>query len=133
MCLLDSVQHWDALSIRCATASHRAADHPLRRHGRLGAACLLEYAAQAVAVHGALLRTADGRAGGVQRGMLVSARAVDLLVDSIDSIPQDLSVLAQRMHADERAALYDFEVCAGPQLIARGRLGIALTVAAGGT
>lgn len=55
MCLLDAVVSWDATRIRCRSASHRAPDHPLRAHGRLGIACGIEYAAQAMAVHGALV------------------------------------------------------------------------------
>ena len=55
MCLLDYVEAWDRERIRCRASSHRAADNPLRAYGRLGAACGIEYAAQAMAVHGALL------------------------------------------------------------------------------
>ena len=55
MCLLDAVLSWDATRIRCRSASHRTPDNPLRAHGRLGAACGIEYAAQAMAVHGALV------------------------------------------------------------------------------
>src|SRR5256884_3247493 len=55
MCLLDEVLSWDAARIRCRSATHRSADNPLRLHGRLGAACGIEYAAQAMAVHGALI------------------------------------------------------------------------------
>ena len=38
MCLLDAVLSWDASAIECSASSHRACDHPLRAHGRLGAA-----------------------------------------------------------------------------------------------
>src|SRR6059058_3338196 len=55
MCLLDEVLSWDAARIRCRSATHRSADNPLRLHGRLGGACGIEYAAQAMAVHGALI------------------------------------------------------------------------------
>ena len=54
MCLLDEVIAWDAHTIRCRSGGHRAADNPLRAQGRLGIACGIEYAAQAMAVHGAL-------------------------------------------------------------------------------
>ena len=54
MCLLDEVLDWHADRIRCASGGHRAADHPLRAHGRLGIACGIEIAAQTMAVHGAL-------------------------------------------------------------------------------
>ncbi len=45
---------WDAQHIRCRSATHRLPGNPLRSQGRLGAACGIEYAAQAMAVHGAL-------------------------------------------------------------------------------
>jgi hypothetical protein len=55
MCLLDTVLRWDAEEILCQTGSHLLADNPLRAAGRLGVANAIEYAAQAMAVHGALL------------------------------------------------------------------------------
>ena len=58
MCLLDEVVSWDAARISCRAVSHRDPDHPLRAHGRLGVACGVEYAAQAMAVHGALASSA---------------------------------------------------------------------------
>lgn len=36
MCLLDTVTSWDDSYISCQASSHRAPDHPLRAHGRLG-------------------------------------------------------------------------------------------------
>ena len=89
MCLLDEVRAWDQSSVECASRTHRAPDHPLRAHGRLGAACLLEYAAQAMAVHGALRFPADTatatRAIG-RVGVLASARSVELLIAELDDI-----------------------------------------------
>jgi predicted hotdog family 3-hydroxylacyl-ACP dehydratase len=58
MCLLDEVIDWDRRQIRCRSATHRAPDNPLRSHGRLGSACGIEYAAQAMALHGALANDA---------------------------------------------------------------------------
>ena len=54
MCLLDQVLAWDAHHIRCRTSTHRALDNPLRSHDRLGIASGIAYAAQAMALHGAL-------------------------------------------------------------------------------
>ena len=70
MCLLDEVLEWDAQHIRCRSGTHRQPDHPLRSQGRLGAACGIEYAAQAMAVHGALAggAAADGSGGGALAG-----------------------------------------------------------------
>jgi predicted hotdog family 3-hydroxylacyl-ACP dehydratase len=62
MCLLDEVITWSAARVSCRSSTHREADNPLRAHGILGIACGIEYAAQAMAVHGALVapsRAAD--------------------------------------------------------------------------
>lgn len=128
MCLLDEVLCWDEREITCRSGSHRAADNPLRAHQRLGAACAIEYAAQAVAVHGALLRpaaaAAGARAGAV--GMIASAREVELAVVRLDDIGDDLLVGAQRQHGDARGALYTFALHGGLRLLARGRVSVLL-------
>ena len=94
MCLLDEVIEWDAQHIRCRSGTHRALDHPLRAHGRLGAACGIEYAAQAMAVHGALAGGALAGAGiGAARpaaGFLASLRKVRLHVLQLDHLTADL-------------------------------------------
>ena len=67
MCLLDRVVAHSEHDIECTARSHTSPDHPLRRDGQLSALHLVEYAAQAMAAHGALV------SGGVQRGMLAAA------------------------------------------------------------
>ena len=54
MCLLDGVLQWDTSTIQCVSRSHRDAHNPLRIDGRLPTLCGIEYAAQAMAVHGGL-------------------------------------------------------------------------------
>lgn len=124
MCLLEQVLSWDAQNIVCRTISHRSPDNPLRAHGRLGAACAIEYAAQAMAVHGALLQPADATAARI--GLLASAREVELLVERLDDVTQDLHVSAQRLHSDGRGALYTFALHAAQALLARGRASLLL-------
>ena len=126
MCLLDEVRVWDQASVECTSRTHRAADHPLRAHGRLGSACLLEYAAQAMAVHGALrfpASTATAAAIG-PIGVLASARSVELLVAGLDDIDGELLIRAERQHSDERAALYEFRISAAARLLAQGRAAV---------
>jgi predicted hotdog family 3-hydroxylacyl-ACP dehydratase len=132
MCLLEQVLSWDAQSIVCRSISHRAADNPLRAHGRLGAGCAIEYAAQAIAVHGALLQPPTEAKPGF--GLLASAREVELLVTRLDDLAMDVSVSAQRLHSDERGALYSFALHAGDSLLVRGRVSLLLSAvdAAGG-
>ena len=66
MRLIDLVESWDAMTIRCRTRSHRDVANPLRQGGRLDAVTGLEYAAQAMGVHVGLLnreRSTDGLIG----------------------------------------------------------------------
>jgi predicted hotdog family 3-hydroxylacyl-ACP dehydratase len=122
MCLLDEVLSWDLQRICCRITSHRAPDNPLRAHGRLGAACALEYAAQAVAVHGALMRSPAATGSGC--GMLTSARRVEFAVARLDDLPDELLVSAQRLHSDAVSALYSFALQHGARLLAQGRLSL---------
>jgi predicted hotdog family 3-hydroxylacyl-ACP dehydratase len=72
MCLLDGVLEWDAQHIVCRASSHRDPANPLRVADTRPAACGIEYGAQAMAVHGALL-AADGAPLGP--GVLASVAA----------------------------------------------------------
>ena len=59
MCLLERLAAWDSESIVCHATSHRDADNPLRSGGRLHAVTGVEYAAQAMVLHGSLLAAPD--------------------------------------------------------------------------
>jgi len=112
MCLLDEVMEWDAQHIRCRSGSHRLPDHPLRSQGRLGAACGIEYAAQAMAVHGALAggALADAGKGRSEVGLLAGLRDVRLHVLRLDDIESDLICDALLVAGDQGSALYEFAI-----------------------
>lgn len=118
MCLLDRVDAWDATRIRCSARSHRAPDNPLRAHGRLGAASGIEYAAQAMAAHGALLAAADAAP---RAGYLASVREVDLRVARLDDVAGELTVDAERVSGDDNTILYHFSVLAAARVLLSGR------------
>ncbi|HEY6482719.1 MAG TPA: hypothetical protein VIY54_04255 [Steroidobacteraceae bacterium] len=123
MCLLDEVVSWNENEVRCRSASHRSADNPLRADGRLGSACAIEYAAQAMAVHGALMASLTGNLA--PAGLLASVRGVELLVKRLDDIGSDLIARVQRLSGDPRVALYEFAVSADEAMLSRGRAVIA--------
>jgi predicted hotdog family 3-hydroxylacyl-ACP dehydratase len=126
MCLLDCVEAWDAQRIRCRAGSHRAADNPLRAFGRLGAACGIEYAAQAMAVHAALL--APTGSSHTRVGYLVSVRDTQLYVPRLDDIAADLLVDASRIMHSENTILYRFSVSSAGLLLLNGRATVVLDV-----
>ncbi|MBN8762590.1 MAG: 3-hydroxylacyl-ACP dehydratase [Thiobacillus sp. 63-78] len=123
MCLLDGVTEWNARLIRCTASSHRHADNPLRAQDGLGAVCGVEYAAQAMAAHGALLTAA---AGVPRAGYLASVRSVDLHVARLDDIAADLDIEAERLSGDDNTILYDFRVAVGNRLLLSGRATVVL-------
>ena len=127
MCLLHSVLGWDDFTLQCNVTSHRAADNPLRAHGQLGAVCGIEYAAQAMAVHGALLAPADTHCARV--GYLVSIRGTRLHTARLDDIADDLLVEVSCITANENNILYEFSVSAGGQLLLDGRAAVVLDAA----
>ena len=124
MCLLDYVEAWDQQRIQCRASSHRATDNPLRAYDRLGAVCGIEYAAQAMAVHGALLAPPDSTSARV--GYLVSVRGTQLHVPRLDDIAADLLVEATCITRSEDNILYQFSVSAAGRLLLDGRAAVVI-------
>jgi predicted hotdog family 3-hydroxylacyl-ACP dehydratase len=123
MCLLDSVLHWDEQHIVCEAHSHTDPANPLREAGRLGAGNGVEYAAQAMAVHGALLAPQDARP---TMGYLTSVRSLKLHVLRLDDQAQPLRVQAERLSGDARLILYQFSVHSGERCLLEGRASVVL-------
>jgi predicted hotdog family 3-hydroxylacyl-ACP dehydratase len=121
MCLLDEIIEWDAQHVRCRSGTHRAPDNPLRSQGRLGVACGIEYAAQAMAVHGALAAGAHLAGAPPTAGFLAGLRDVQLQVLRFDDMQADLICDALLLAGDGRTALYEFAVACGAQPLVRGR------------
>lgn len=123
MCLLDEVIEWDAQRIVCHARSHQNAANPLRVAGILPAACGIEYGAQAMAVHGALL---DARGRPLGRGFLASVRAVQLRALRLDDIEGDLRVAAERLSGEDDHVLYAFSISCGAGELVGGRATVVL-------
>jgi predicted hotdog family 3-hydroxylacyl-ACP dehydratase len=121
MCLLDTIVEYGPEEIVCETATHLDTANPLRTGGGLSAVHLAEYAAQAIAAHGAL--HAEGRA---QPGMLAALRDFRIHVETIHDIPGKLCIRAQRKLARREGLLYEFAVTGDGRALAEGRISIAL-------
>jgi predicted hotdog family 3-hydroxylacyl-ACP dehydratase len=129
MCLLDGVSAWSEAHIRCHASSHRDPANPLRAGGRLGILCGIEYAAQAMAVHGGLDAGASEAPvrGRPKAGYLASVRNVQAHVARLDDVAGDLDIEAQRMSGGDTMVMYAFTVrdAAGRTLI-EGRAAVVL-------
>ena len=129
MCLLDSVADWSIEHIVCRAVGHTDPAHPLRAAGRLGAANGIEYAAQAMAVHGALLASTvvDANANAAPRqGYLTSVRSVGLHLERLDDLQGALSVRAERVSGDKNQLLYRFTLHHGERCLLEGRAAVVL-------
>ncbi len=127
MCLLDSVVDWSENAISCRAISHTDPANPLRAANRLGAATGIEYAAQAMAIHGALLA---GQDDAPRQGYLTSVRSVTLHVDRLDDLSGPLDVQAERLSGDASNILYQFSVGHAGRCLIEGRAAVVLDAAA---
>jgi predicted hotdog family 3-hydroxylacyl-ACP dehydratase len=123
MCLLDAVLQWDTENIVCRATSHTDTNHPLRAEGSLGVANGIEYAAQAMAVHGALLA---GSESAPAAGYLTSVRDVQWQAPRLDNLAPELRVQAQRLSGDHNTILYRFQLEAGGRAVLSGRASVML-------
>lgn len=127
MCLLARLAQWDAGTIVCHATSHRDADNPLRSASGLLAPCAIEYAAQAMALHGALIGQAAGAPA--TPGYLASARGVQFHRLRLDDLPGELRIVATRQAGDAQQILYHFRVEHDGQTVAEGRAAVVLNTA----
>lgn len=123
MCLLSRLVSWDDDSIVCIASSHRDAGNPLRVDGRLHAVAGVEYAAQAMALHGNLLAGSDGSP---TRGYLASVRDLKIVSEDLSMLSDDLQITARRLSGDATGFIYEFEIHAGTKAVLSGRLAAKL-------
>jgi predicted hotdog family 3-hydroxylacyl-ACP dehydratase len=131
MCLLDEVLTWNPVRVQCRSSTHRDTTNPLRAHNRLAAVCGIEYAAQAMAVHGALIasRITSSNQSATVAGYLASVRNVTLYASRLDDVEGDLVAAAELVRGDEHTVLYDFTVSAGDRVLLAGRAAIIFNAA----
>ena len=126
MCLLDGVVRWDSARIRCVSRTHLDIANPLRADGQLPAACGIEYAAQAMAVHGGLAGMTGSRP---KAGYLVSLRDVIFRTRRLDDLEGDLMVDAEQLMGDQHRVIYQFTLQAGGVEVLSGRATVVLDAA----
>ena len=121
--LQEGVAIWDPQRIDCVATRHRDPQHPLRRAGELPVAAGIEYAAQAVAAHGALVAEEGGPLG---PGYLASARSVTFHVRRLDDVDGPLAIHAERIGGDAGGVLYAFRIEGGGRGLIDGRVAVVL-------
>lgn len=105
MCLLDTCERHDAQTIVCTARNQADPAHPLRSASGLLSVAAIEYASQAMALHGTL---AAAPGSPPTPGFLAAVRGVALHVPRLDSIPGVLRITATQLAGDSRQAAYQF-------------------------
>ena len=123
MCLLDGVLTWDADTIRCVSATHHSPHNPMRVNNSLSTINGIEYAAQAMATHGALVSQ-----GAVppRAGYLASIRDVICHCRDLGEHAGDLTIEAWHLFGDGDNVLYEFKLRAGDTVLLSGRAAVVL-------
>ena len=130
MCLLDEVTRWDAETLTALSRTHRNPDHPLRVTGRIPTLSAIEYAAQAMAVHGGLSGAIEGKP---RAGYLVSLRNVMCTATHLDDIEDALVIEVQRLRGDAALVVYAFSLMVGKREIVSGQATVVLDAAMSAT
>ena len=118
MSLLDGVQSWDEKIIECFSSSHLRSTNPLLVEGCLPACMLVEYAAQAAAVHAGLMQTGMGEVRAAYVGAIKSVKFY------AEHAPEDevLTINATAELQSAAGAIYYFMVKSSSRPLAEGRL-----------
>lgn len=109
MCLLNQVISSNDSSIVCSSISQTYAANPLFRCGLLSARCGIEYAAQAMAVHGGLTAQALDRKNQPKNGYIVMLSNVDFYVETLQEYT-NLYIYCERLMATDSGSKYSFKL-----------------------
>lgn len=122
MCLLEKLLSWDASHIKCSAISHKHSENPLRSRGKLASITAIEYAGQAMALHGGLIASSEHP----RKGYLASAREVVISRDTLDDLDEELIVEAELLIGDSDSSMYSFTVSSSSQHVISGRVAVKL-------
>jgi len=123
MCLLDEVAAWNETTIRCIARGHCDPANPLRAGAELPALCGIEYAAQAMAVHGRLCAAVAEKP---RAGYLASVSDVVCSVRRLDDLDAELVIEAEQLAGDEARVLYAFRILSKTTEILSGKAAVVL-------
>ena len=119
MCLLDRIDSWNDDEIVCYSHSHLSTENPLRREQALSSIHVLEYAAQAMAVHGGIQNREHGKK--MTEGYLAALRDVNINLCELSEIKDELCIKVKKMLSQQGNMIYSFSVSSREIELASGR------------
>lgn len=121
MCLLDEVIHSDEHSLTAIAYSHQNIDNPLRLDGHISTINGIEYAAQAMAVHGSLLSETP------QSGYIASIRNIVIEIPQLPDSTGPLTIKVEQLMSSENGFTYQFYISCEQQALISGKITVFLT------
>ncbi len=126
MCLLDKMLAWDETHIKCSARSHLNPANPLRTGNTLTVMAAIEYAGQAMALHGGLMASESPGGHRPRKGYLASLRNIVVGRPVLDDLPDDLLIEAELLMGDNDSSLYAFTVSTANASLITGRAAVKL-------
>lgn len=124
MCLLDGVLNYDENTITCISHHWQQSNNPLlNNHETMGVSILAEYGAQAAGIHSAIQQKA---AGDIKAAYVGAIKQFKFYTSTITKKSTYLKIQASCHLTNERSASYDFSVSDENNILAQGRLLLAL-------
>ncbi|MGI9292679.1 MAG: hypothetical protein ACR2PS_01745 [Pseudomonadales bacterium] len=131
MCLIDQVLSWDENGICCSADSHLSPANPLRENGSLPGLCALEYAAQALALHGVLNRPQKMSGARYAEAYVVTSQRLAFEAGDLSNTSESLIITAELTVRHKESAVYAVNVTIGDSCMLHGDLGVMLSELAG--
>ncbi len=109
MRLIDFVSRWDQTNIICQSDSHQDLNNPLRNNNQLSTSTLIEYGAQAMAIHGGLIARQNGL--NLVQGYIAVLRDITFFKNTdISKIKNTLEIKSEKIMSSGGNMVYSFSV-----------------------
>ncbi len=129
MCLIDEIVSWDKEMLVAKTMSHTELKNPLTNEDSLNSIHGVEYAAQAMALHSALIKS-EKMEQTKTRGYLASVKNINILQEYLfEKQGDDITPLLIKVFvlmAGSQGFSYQFEILKGDQVYISGKITIFL-------
>ena len=122
MVLIDRVLTWSEKELVCETRRHLDPLFPLSEGHLVPASAGIELAAQAMAIHVAVVRD-----DGPKQGLLTHVKNVTIGMPSLNSTLDPLTIAVNAGRVGTRGCTYSFEIRSGGTVCLDGRVGVVLT------
>lgn len=134
MSLLDKVCHADSSWLSATATSHLNGDNPLRFNGKLASINGIEYAAQAMAIHGFLL-SEEKQAGSlsnekkedsIQAGYIATVRNIEIYTPFFPQSESVIMIEVNQLMSDKNGFTYQFHISCEKKALISGKITIFL-------